>query len=49
MDKLYHKKLRSLFIPKKCGNYDKKYCEAIEKNTDATYERYQSYANRKDF
>ena len=48
-DKLYNKKLRAPFIPKRGGNYDKKYCEAIEKITDATYERYQSYANRKNF
>ena len=41
--------MRAPFIPKKGGNYDKKYSEAIEKITDETYERYQSYANRKDF
>ena len=48
-DRLYNKKLRAPFIPKKGGNYDKKYCEAIEKITETTNERYQSYMNRKNF
>jgi hypothetical protein len=48
-DRLYNKKLRAPFIPKKGGNYDKKYCEAIEKITETTNERYQSYINRKNF
>ena len=48
-DKLYNKKIKAPFIPKKGGNYDKKYCEAIEKISDTTFERYQSYMNQKNF
>ena len=42
-DKLYNKKMQAPFIPKKGVNFDKKYCEAIEKENDATRERYQKY------
>ena len=48
-DKLYNKNIRAPFVPKKGGNYDKKYCEAIEKITDTTFERYQSYINQRNF
>ena len=48
-DKLYNKTIRAPFVPKKGGNYDKKYCEAIEKISDTTFERYQSYINQKNF
>ena len=48
-EKLYNKTIKAPFIPKKGGNYDKKYCEAIEKISDTTFERYQSYANQKNF
>ena len=48
-EKLYNKKVRAPFIPKKGGNYDKKYCEAIEKITETTFDRYQSYINQKSF
>jgi hypothetical protein len=37
------------FVPKKAGNYDKKYCEVIEKISDTTLERYQNYLNQKNF
>ena len=48
-DKLYSKKKRAPFIPKKGGNYDKRYCEAIEKVNDTTRERYQKYRNQTNF
>ena len=48
-EKLFNKKLNAPFIPKKGGNYDRKYCEAIEKLSDTTFERYQSYMNQKNF
>ena len=48
-EKLYNKNIRAPFLPKKGGNYDKKYCEAIEKISDTTFERYQSYINQKNF
>ena len=48
-DKLYTKKKRAPFIPKKGCNYDKRYCEAIEKVNDTTRERYQNYRNQTNF
>ena len=48
-EKLYNKNKKAPFIPKKGGNYDKKYCEAIEKISDTTRERYQKYRNQKNF
>ena len=48
-DKLYNKTIKAPFVPKKGGNYDKKYCEAIEKISDTTFERYQGYINQKNF
>ena len=48
-EKLYNKNISAPFIPKKGGNYDRKYCEAIEKLTDTTFERYQSYMNHRNF
>ena len=48
-EKLYSKNISAPFIPKKGGNYDRKYCEAIEKLTDTTFERYQSYMNHRNF
>ena len=48
-DKLYDKKKHAPFIPKIGGNYDKKYCEAIEKITDDTKERYLKYKNQDNF
>ena len=48
-DKLYDKKKKAPFIPKKGGNYDKKYCEAIEKVNDSTIERYHKYRNQYNF
>ena len=46
---LSRKEIQAPFVPKKCGNFDKKYCEEIEKVSDTTIERYQSYMNKKNF
>ena len=48
-EKLYNKSILAPFIPKKEGNYDKKYCEMIEKCGDETLERYNNYLNKKNF
>ena len=48
-DKLYNKKKLAPFIPKRGGNYDKKYCEAIETITEQTLERYQKYKQQDNF
>ena len=48
-DKLYSKKKLAPFIPKRGGNYDKKYCEAIEKITEQTLERYQKFKQQDNF
>jgi len=48
-DSLFNKTLISPFIPPKGGNYDKKYCEAVEKHSQETLERYQGYRDKKNF
>ena len=48
-DGVYNKTLRAPFIPPKTGNFDKKYCEHVEKHTEETLERYQEYRERKNF
>ena len=48
-ESLFNKTMQAPFVPKKSGNYDKKYCELIEKNSDTTLERYQEYLNQKNF
>ena len=48
-ESLYNKSMQAPFVPKKTGNYDKKYCELIEKNSETTLERYQEYMNQKNF
>ena len=48
-DKLYNKKKIVPFIPKKGYNFDKKYCEAIEKLSEKTLERYQKYKQQENF
>ena len=48
-DKLYNKKKIAPFIPKKGYNFDKKYCEAIEKLSEKTLERYQKYKQQENF
>ena len=46
---LYRKTLNAPFVPKKEGNYDKKYCQENEKNMETTLERYRSILNDNDF
>ena len=48
-DSLFNKTMLAPFVPKKAGNYDKKYCEVIEKISDTTLDRYQNYLNQKNF
>ena len=48
-ESLFNKTIPAPFVPKKVGNYDKKYCEVIEKISDTTLERYQNYINQKNF
>ena len=48
-EKLYNKNIPAPFIPKKEGNYDKKYCEMNEKYGEETLERYNNYLNKKNF
>ena len=48
-DSLLNKTLIAPFVPPKGGNYDKKYCEAVEKHTEETLERYQGYRDKKNF
>ena len=46
---LYSKTILAPFVPKKGGNYDRKYCELNEKCGDETLERYNTYLNRSNF
>ena len=46
---LYCKTILAPFVPKKEGNYDRKYCEMNEKCGDDTLERYNTYLNKKNF
>ena len=48
-DSLFNKTILAPFVPKKEGNYDKKYCEMIEKCGEDTLERYNNYLNKKNF
>ena len=48
-DSLFNKTMEAPFIPKKTGNYDKKYCEVVEKISDTTLERYHNYKNDKNY
>ena len=48
-DGLFNKTLKAPFIPPKGGNFDKKYCEAVENHTEETLERYQQYREKKNF
>ena len=48
-DALFNKSLNAPFIPPKGGNFDKKYCEAIENHTEETLERYQQYREKRGF
>ena len=46
---LVKKKIRSSFVPKLGDNFDKKYCEGIEKIGTQTEERYQYYMSKEKF
>jgi serine/threonine protein kinase len=46
---LFNKSILAPFVPKKEGNFDKKYCEMKEKLGDETLERYNSYLNKNNF
>ena len=48
-DGLHNKTISAPFVPKKAGNYDKKYCEGIEKISDTTLERYQTILKKPNF
>ena len=48
-DGLLNKTLKAPFIPPKGGNFDKKYCEAVENHTEETLGRYQQYRDKKNF
>ena len=48
-DALFNKTLKAPFIPPKGGNFDKKYCEAVENHTEETLERYKQYREKKNF
>ena len=43
------KKISAPYIPLNEGNYDKKYCEAVEKIGEDTKERYHKYMERDDY
>ena len=46
---LYNKTLEAPFIPKKENNYDKDYCELIDKISNSTFERYKGYMRKNDY
>ena len=48
-ESLYNKTLSAPFVPYIGGNFDKKYCEAIENLSQETLERYQGYRDKKNF
>ena len=48
-ERLYNKSMLAPFVPKKAGNYDKKYCEGVEKVSDTTLERYKIYLKKKNY
>ena len=48
-ESLYNKTLSAPFVPPIGGNFDKKYCEAIDKLSQETLERYQEYRDKKNF
>ena len=48
-ENLFNKSLNAPFVPPLGGNFDKKYCEAIEKHSQETLERYQEYRDKRNF
>ena len=48
-DELFNKKMKAPFLPKSERNYDKKFCNEIERISEETMERYQQYINDKKY
>ena len=48
-DELFNKKMKAPFLPKSERNYDKKFCNEIERISEETMERYQYYINDKNY
>ena len=46
---LSNKKIIAPYIPTKERNYDKKYCESIDKISNSTFERYKGYMRKNDY
>ena len=46
---LYNKKMIAPYIPKNEINYDKKYCESLDKISNSTFERYKGYMRKNDY
>ena len=46
---LYNKKMIAPYIPKNEINYDKKYCECLDKISNSTFERYKGYMRKNDY
>ena len=46
---LYNKNMVAPFIPKNENNYDKKYCESLDKISNSTFERYKGYMRKSDY
>ena len=44
-NELFNKKMKAPFLPKSGGNFDKKFCNEIERISEETMERYQCYIN----
>ena len=47
--KLYYKTLDAPFVPKKENNFDKEYCQSIDKISNSTFERYKGYMRKNDY
>ncbi len=48
-DELKDRKMKSFFIPKNGDNFDRKYCEGIEKVDSETRRRYSYYMNKEKY
>ena len=46
---LYNKKMIAPYIPKNGKNFDKKYCESLDKISNSTFERYKGYMRKNDY
>ena len=46
---LYNKKIIAPYIPKNEQNYDKKYCESLDKISNSTFERYKGYMRKSNY